>query len=138
MDRPPITFHVLTIIGLALSAWLVLFGLELRFFGSFIYLKGLLSFLPPPHRYVHWLNQIINSVDVSELGWPLVVIGCSLAGSIAGLWKRQGWALPSLTFFAIASIITLHGFNILSFLIIVLTRSQRIQEWVSANNALQR
>jgi hypothetical protein len=137
MDRPPITLYILTIAGIILSAWLVLYGLQMRFFGAFISLNGILAFLTPPHRFVQWFTQVFNGVRVGELGWPLVVIGCSLAGAIAGLWKRQSWASPSLIFFSVVSIITFHWLNILSLLVIALSRAPGLQEWLTSKDAFQ-
>jgi hypothetical protein len=137
MDRPPITLYLLTIIGLALSGWLVLYGLQMRFFGAVISLNGILAFLTPPHRFVQLFTQIFSGVRVDELGWPLVVIGCSITGALTGLWKRQSWASPSLMFFSIVSIITFHWLNILSILIIALSRSPGLQEWLTSKNAIQ-
>jgi hypothetical protein len=135
MDRHPLTLYLLTIMGLALSGWLVLYGMQIRFFGTFINIEGILTYLTPPHRFVQWLTQVFSGVSVGELGWPLVVIGCSITGAIAGLWKRQSWASPSLMFFSVLSIITFHWLNILSILIIALTRSPSIQEWLTSKDA---
>jgi hypothetical protein len=137
MERPPITLYFLTITGIVLSAWLVLYGLQIRFFGTFISLDGILAFLTPPHRFVQWFTQVFNEVPVGALGWPLVVIGCSLTGAIAGLWKRQSWASPSLMFFSVVSIITFHWLNILSILVIALARAPNLQEWLTAKDDFQ-
>jgi hypothetical protein len=135
-NRPPVTLYLLTIIGIILSAWLILYGLQMRFFGAFINLNRILAFLTPPQFFTRWFTQIFSGVSIGALGWPLVVIGCSLTGSVAGLWKRQSWASPSLSFFTFASLATLHWMNLLSLLLFAFARSASIQGWMSSEDAV--
>lgn len=131
MKNKTLTLALLTFIGLALAVWLILYGLQLRFFGTFISRSGLLSLISPPQAFVTWVGWISARVAHAEMGWPLVVVGCSLLGSIAGLWLRQRWAPRSLLIFSIASFITMHWMNVLSILLLLLVGTQAMQEWMT-------
>ena len=126
--KTPLTLAILTIMGLALAAWMILYGLQLRFFGTFIDQNGLLSIISPPNAFKAWVGWISIKVSFSDLGWPLLVVGCSLLGSIAGLWLRQSWAPRSLLIFSAASLITFHWMNLLSILLLVLAGNKAMQQ----------
>lgn len=136
MKKTPLTLVLLTLIGLALAVWMIAYGLHLRFFGTFIDQRGLLGLLSPPNAFLAWVGWISARISHSELGWPLLVVGCSLLGSIAGLWLRQGWAPRSLLIFSAASLITFHWMNLFSILLLVLVRFKPLQQWMTPDPAI--
>lgn len=135
--RPPLELYILTIITVVLAFWMVFFGLQLRFFGDFVSFDGVLSALTPPANYVRIFIQFVGGASAEDLGWPLVVIGCSLAGSLAGLWKQQHWSSPSLTFFSLVSLVSLHWISSFSLLILLLVRLPVIGGWLPPDDANQ-
>lgn len=130
LNRPSRTLTLLSITGCALAAWLILYGLQLRFFGSFIRINTALAWLTPPHNFVTWVGLMGAGISTADMGWPLLVLGCSLLGAIAGLCLRQSWAPRSLLFLSIASLITFHWMNFLSILLLVFARHKSIQPWL--------
>lgn len=132
-NQEPVTLTLLTILSLALAAWMILYGLQLRFFGNFIRLAGVLAFFTPPHNLVTWVGWMNAGGAAGDLGWPLLVVGSSLLGSISGLWLRQSWAPRSLQIFSAASLITLHWMNVLSILLLVLAGNKVIRRWITAD-----
>jgi hypothetical protein len=134
MDRPLRPLALLTLLGLALSIWLIVYGLQLRFFGTFLSAQGIRVLFVPPDHLLTWASRLNPEASAVNMGWPLVVVGSSLLGSIASLWMRQRWAAPSLILFAAASLITFHWMNLLSLLLILIVRSKAIQGWVSSGS----
>ncbi len=128
-SRPGSQIYLLTILAISLSSWLILYGLQMRFFGGFLPSRGVLSYLTPPLNFVRLFGFMVSTTRTGELGWPLVVIGCSLLSSLAGLWIRQRWALPSFMIFSVLSILTLHWMNIISLLLLLMARSQSVRDW---------
>jgi hypothetical protein len=122
--------YLITITGSALAAWLVFYGLQLRFFGSFVSFKGALAWLTPPLAFISGVGGLSAGVSAADLGWPLLVVGSSLMGAIAGLWLRQKWASRSLLFFSTASIITFHWMNCLSILLLLFLRNKALLMWL--------
>jgi hypothetical protein len=135
-DRPPTLLYLLTGLGAVLSIWLILYGMQLRFFGGFLWSEGLLAIIAPDN-FLQLFGKLGGNAGLGELGWPLVVIGCSLAASLTGLWKRQRWSIPSLTLFGAFSLITLHWINLLSVLILLLARNHAIQGWLAPDDVIQ-
>jgi hypothetical protein len=130
INQPSRTLSLLTILGITLAIWLILYGLQLRFFGGFVSLYDALNLFTPPIAFVTWVGWLSAKVSMAALGWPLLVVGCSLLGSLAGLWLHQRWAPRSLLFFSAASLITFHWMNILSILLLILTTNKAIQQWL--------
>jgi hypothetical protein len=135
VKRPTRTLLILTLCGLALAVWLILYGLQLRFFGQFLELPGVFSIFTPPTNLLSWMHRLQLGGDPADWGWPLVVFGCSLLGSLGALWKRQGWARTSLIVFSLASLITLHWMNSLSIVMLGLTRIPAIKDWSSIEDS---
>lgn len=134
MKQTPRTLLLLTIANLALSAWLILYGLQLRFFGFYLD-RGILSVITPPTNWMVWINWITPDSMGFDLGWPLIVIGCSLLGSLLGVWLRQNWSRGSLIVFSIASLITLHWMNLLSIVTLAISFSSPLRSWLIAENS---
>lgn len=123
--------YFLTIASLALSIWLISYGLQLRFFGSYID-SGIFRFLTPPIHLMTLFTWVDSGTLGFDLGWPLIVIGCSLLGTLLGVWLRQSWSRGSLIVFAIASLITLHWMNLLSILLLVISFTPSLRSWLVA------
>jgi hypothetical protein len=131
VERPTLKLLILTLCGLTLAVWLIYYGLQLRLFGQFLDAQSILSFVTPPHNVHLWLQRFPASGSAADWGWPLVVIGCSLLGSLGAFWKRQSWAGATLLIFGLASLITLHWMNSLSIVMLGLTRLPALREWLS-------
>ena len=134
MNRSPFTLYIVSLSSFLLSAWLILYGLELRFFGTILPPSGLLEFFTPPETLLRFVDGLGSAFNLGDLGWPLVVIGSSTLGSVAGLWKRQRWSIPSLVLFSALSLITLHWMNSLSILNLVLSRSPGLRKWLDGED----
>jgi hypothetical protein len=122
---------ILTLCGLALAVWLIVYGLQLRFFGQFLDLPGLFTIFTPPTNLLSWLQRFPAIGSAVDWGWPLVVIGCSLLGSLGAFWKQQSWAGSTLLIFALASMITLHWMNFFSIVMLGLTSLPELRKWLS-------
>ncbi len=133
MERTPRALFLLTIADLLLTAWLILYGLQLRFFGFYL-LRGVSELITPPTNLIRWSSWISEGTPGFDLGWPLIVIGCSLLGSLLGVWLRQSWSRGSLIVFSIASLITLHWMNFLSIILLAIGFSFPLRSWFLAEN----
>lgn len=132
MKRPPVSLYLITVTGVVLSIWLVIYGLQMRFFGTLLDPKGMLTILAAPVNYLRWVDLLPGEASIGALGWPLVVIGSSLLGSLTGLWLRQKWARGSLIIFSLASLITVHWLNIFSLLLLGIGLSGALRKWLAA------
>ena len=59
--RPSFLLSLITVTGLILSAWLILYGLQLRFFGAFVTPQGILRILDAPGNVDTLVNGGGNS-----------------------------------------------------------------------------
>jgi hypothetical protein len=58
MNRTPRVLLLLTLLDLALSIWLIVYGLQLRFFGTFLSARGILGFFVPPDHLLAWSSGL--------------------------------------------------------------------------------
>ena len=89
-ERAPFILRVALGLGALLGAWLAWEGLYARLFGS----------LPALSMHFELWAWFLRrwQVDPVLLAWPLVVVGTTWWGSLAGVWIRHRWGWP----FAIA------------------------------------
>lgn len=82
-EHVPAVLRVALVLGALLGAWLALEGLYVRLFGQ----------LPALSTHVElWASLLIRwKIDPASLGWPLVVVGTTWWGSLAGVWIRHRW-----------------------------------------------
>ncbi len=110
---------MIMIMAVILGLWISWDGLYARMFNHYAFPNAL------------WLRLLDHwGIEPLELAWPLIVVGTSWFGALAGLWLRQAWSPRAVIILALLSTFYLWGGTFLALIILVASSLPAARNWV--------
>ncbi|MGA2111480.1 MAG: hypothetical protein ABSG98_04940 [Anaerolineales bacterium] len=122
-EHVPKILRVALVLGALLGVWLVVEGLYARLFGQ----------LPEVSTHFElWASLLIRwKIDPARLGWPLVVVGTTWWGSLAGVWIRHRWGWPFAMILGLISLFFLGPSTLIAACLLAILLLPDVRAWRS-------
>ncbi|MGA2821101.1 MAG: hypothetical protein ABSF61_10660 [Anaerolineales bacterium] len=119
--HPPAVLRIALVLGAVLGAWLALEGLYARLFGHMPELST---------HFELWASLLIRwQLNPANLGWPLVVVGTTWWGSLAGVWIRHRWGWPFAMVLGLVSLIFLGPSTLIAACLLAILLLPGVRAW---------
>ncbi len=113
-----------TLCGAILGAMLALDGLHARMWGEFLF-SGAGAGL--------WARLLgLDAGRLTDLAWPMVVLGSAWWGVVSGLLMRQSWARRLAPWFGLVSLLYLGPGTVLAALALLALLAPPARRWMEA------
>lgn len=123
MSRPPWLTYIITIVAIILALWMTWDALFGRLFNQFAFPNAL------------WIRILdAQGIDALDLAWPILVVGTSWLGALAGLWLKQSWSVRALMILAALSLFYLWGGTLLALIVLIASGMPATREWVKGRH----